>query len=886
MVTTKKMTDKKTTKSKTNSNKKVTKRKRAKVVMPKMTNLFKPAGMSLEEWQIALRKQQAEKELFAISQVDEKFAPGVYRVANAATRKEYKVVYRGKEGLWNFCSCFDYKTSQLGTCKHLEAVKAWIKAKRKKVHRDTPSYTSVYMDYNGPRHVRIRIGEDHQDEFEALARKYFDDDFVIRKSAYAKFDIFMQKARAIDENFRCYNDALDYIIEEREKLSRATMMDTRYTDEVLDQMLTVNLYPYQKEGIRFAVKTGKAIIADEMGLGKTIQAIASAEIYMREGLADSVLIVCPTSLKYQWKKEIERFTGSDRVECEEEYIEDGLLSPKVVVVEGNPPKRAQLYKTHAPYKIVSYHAMANDVRLLKHLSTDVLIMDEIQRLKNWDTIISRAARQIDCRYAVLLSGTPLENKLEELYSTMELADQFCFGPYYKFRDEHILLDPDTGKIVGYKNLNAVGEKAGKRLIRRTKKGVQLQLPKRSDQYILVPMTQEQADYHSEFKWEVTKILSRYKKLHFMSEQDRKRLMMLLGEMRMVSDSTFILEQNLKKRHDVKIAEVINLLESVFENGDEKVVIFSEWERMTRLVALELDKRNIRYEYLCGSVPSKQRGRLVENFTTLPDSRVFISTDAGSTGLNLQAASILINLDLPWNPAILEQRIARIFRLGQERPVQILNLVSKNSIEEGMIEKLRFKTSMFEGVLDGGEDTVFVNSDKFKKFMDELDVVMKDTPEVPVVEYVDEEPEETPIFDDMEEERLDDNTDDQQSAWSETPQEEAAAEDYPSSANSANETSEPSSPESHSPSQPTHVPQPHTPCEPKELVNQGISFLSGLAETLKSPEATQQLIDNIVEVDSETGQTNIKIPVASKENVSNVLQLIGKLFGGFTPPATH
>ena len=152
--------------------------------------------------------------------------------------------------------------------------------------------------------------------------------------------------------------------------------------------------------------------------------------------------------------------------------------------------------------------------------------------------------------------------------------------------------------------------------------------------------------------------------------------------------------------------------------------------------------------------------------------------------------------------------------------------------------------------------------------------------------MDEEPEETPIFEDMEEERLDDNTDDQQSAWSETPQEEAAAEDYPSSANSANETSEPSSPESHSPSQPTHVQQPHTPCEPKELVNQGISFLSGLAETLKSPEATQQLIDNIVEVDSETGQTNIKIPVASKENVSNVLQLIGKLFGGFTPPATH
>ena len=867
MVLTSKKANNKTTKKTTDNKKKGTKRKRAKVVVPKMNNLFKPAGMSLVEWQIALRKQQAEKETFAITQVDERFAPGVYRVGNAVTRQEYKVVYRGKDSMWNFCSCFDYKTSQLGTCKHIEAVKMWTKAKRRKVYRDAPSYTSVYMDYNGPRRVRIRIGEDHQQEFEALALNYFTKDHVIRKTAFAKFDVFLQKAKTIDANFRCYDDVLEYVIEEREKITRAAIMDTYYQDAQLDKLLTVNLYPYQKEGIRFAVNKGKAIIADEMGLGKTIQAIASAEIYLREGFAESVLIVCPTSLKYQWKKEIEKFTGGDCVVCDEEYVEDGRVCPKVVVVEGNPPKREALYKARAPYKIVSYHAMANDVKLLKRLQTDVLIMDEIQRLKNWDTIISRAARKIDCRYAVLLSGTPLENKLEELYSTMELADQFCFGPYYKFRDEHILLDPDTGKIIGYKNLNAVGEQASQRLIRRTKKGVQLQLPKRSDQYILVPMTQEQADCHSEFKWEVTKILSRYKKLHFMSEQDRRKLMQLLGEMRMVSDSTFILEQDLKKRHDIKIAEVINLLENVFENGDEKVVIFSEWERMTRLVAMELDKRNIRYEYLCGSVPSKQRGQLVENFTTLPESRVFISTDAGSTGLNLQVASILINLDLPWNPAILEQRIARIFRLGQERPVQILNLVSKNSIEEGMIEKLRFKTSMFEGVLDGGEDTVFVDKDKFKKFMDDLDVVMKDTPEVPIVEYVDEEPEADKVSDGTNSVETENrNTASETEEICESPNTEIHA------SGSYAETASPTeSSSSHS--------QPRTPREPKELVNQGISFLSGLSETLKSPEATAELLNSIVEVDEKTGQTNIRIPVANKETVSNVLHLIGKLFGG-------
>lgn len=830
---------------------KKTKRKRAKVVTPKLNNINKPSGMSLTEWQIALRQQQAAKETFAIKMVDEKYSCGEFCVGNAITGNDYKVVYRGKDSIWNYCSCFDFKTSQLGTCKHLEAVKQWMKKKRKKVLWSAPDYSSVYIDYKGPRTVKLRIGNNNREEIKRLANDFFDETGNILPSAYTKFEVFIQAAKAIDPEFRCYGDALDFIIDERGKEKRRLLIDRNYSDKILDSMLTVRLYPYQKEGIRFAVKAGKAIIADEMGLGKTIQAIASAEIFLREGMAESVLIVCPTSLKYQWKKEIERFTGGERVEDVEEYIEDGRLCPKVIVVEGNPVKRSALYKCRAPYKIVSYHAMCNDIKLHGKLVTDILIMDEIQRLKNWDTLISRAARKIESRYSVLLSGTPMENKLEELYANMELVDQFCLGPYYKFRDEHILLDPDTGAIVGYKNLNSVGEAIRHRLLRRTKKGVQLQLPKRHDQYILVPMTSNQASMHAEFKWDLSIILKRYQKYHYISEQDRKKILLLLAQMRMVADSTFILDQNLNNRHDVKIAEALNLLENVFESGDEKVVVFSEWERMTRLIAMELDKRGIRYEYLNGKVPSKMRGQLVENFTTLPESRVFISTDAGSTGLNLQVASIIINLDLPWNPAVLEQRIARIFRLGQEKPVQIINLVSKDSIEEGMIGKLRFKKDMFEGVLDGGADTVFVDENKFKKLMDDISEVMTETPEMPEVEYVDEEA-------------------------------SLSSDEVPVHAETASTTtsSTQKSPVTNLISDEV-VHKPHSSsasCEPKQLISQGVSFFSGLAETLKSPEATQQLIDNIVDVDEKTGETNIKIPVASKETVMQMFSLFSKLMG--------
>lgn len=897
-------------------------RKRAKVVMPKINNMQKPAGMKLEEWQVALRKLQAEKETFAIRMVDEQYAPGEFRVANAATRNEYKVVYRGKDSLWNYCSCYDFKTSQLGTCKHMEAVKLWVRKKRKKVQVAEPDYSSVYIDYKGPRRVKIRIGDHGREMLERLAKDYFDESGVLREDAYARFDVFVQAAKAIAPDFRCYDDALDYVLERRDRIKRCRLLEEKYTDEYLDQMLTVPLYPYQKEGTRFAVRAGKAIIADEMGLGKTLQAIASAEVYLREGMAEQVLVVCPTSLKYQWKREIERFTGGDRVECSGEGVEDGLTIPKVVVVEGAPAKRAKLYKAPAPYKIVSYHTMCNDVRHLGKLDTDVLIMDEIQRLKNWDTLISRAARKIASRYAVLLSGTPMENKLEELYANMELVDQFCLGPYYQFRDQHILLHPETGGIMGYKDLNAIGEAVSNRLLRRTKKGVRLQLPKRSDQFVLVPMTQRQDDLHSEFKWDLLVILNKYRKYHYMTEQDRLRVLKLLGQMRMVADSTFILEQNLMTRSDVKIAEVMNLLDNVLESGDEKVVVFSEWERMTRLVAMELDKRGVRYEYLNGRVPSKRRGELVDDFTTLPESRVFLSTDAGSTGLNLQVASTLINMDLPWNPAVLEQRIARIFRLGQEKPVQIINLVSKGSIEEGMINKLRFKKSMFEGVLDGGADTVFVDESKFKKLMDDLTIVMEATPDAPEVEYVDEEVEQEQKGKTAAEASLDEVLADTSEPDDESSVDQGASVDYEPSAEhesspehelsaeqeasadheslATHQSSEDQHPSvghessagqelsaNHDSSQgqtatkaqegaqsrpSSHHASPH----PQQLVSQGVSFFSGLAETLKSAEATQQLVDSIVETDKETGETHLKIPVGSKDTVIQMLTLFGKL----------
>lgn len=762
-----------------------------------------------------------------ISSFDEEHAPGEYRVRNPKTQQEYKVVYRGAKSQWNYCSCLDFKASRLGTCKHIEALKQWFD-KRHHVHREIPPYTSVYLDYSQERRVRIRIGCDNEDAFRQLASQYFDDEAVLRAEAFDHFDEFLRNARAIDDTFRCYNDAMQFVLEQRERNQRKAWVDS-LTDEDFGCLLSTRLYPYQEEGIRFAAKAGRAIIADEMGLGKTIQAIGTAELLRKKGLVASVLILCPTSLKYQWKREIERFTGQS-----------------VMVVEGNALQRREQYGRQETYKIVSYNAVSNDIRMKTDIEADMLIIDEVQRLKNWSTQISVSARKIKSRYAVILSGTPLENRLEEIYSVMEFVDNFCLAPFYQFRERYIIND-DKGATIGYRNLNEIGERLRPYLIRRKKSDVRLQMPARQDKNLMVPMTKEQMAIHDECRYHVLRLLKKWEQMHFLSETDRNRLILLLSQMRMVCDSTYILDQ--KTRYDTKIGEVMNIISNVVESGSEKIVVFSQWERMTRLIAREMESRGIGYVYLHGAVPSKDRKNLVADFADKSDIRVFLSTDAGSTGLNLQSASIIINMDLPWNPAVLEQRIARIYRIGQQRNIEVINLVSANTFEEEMLGKLRFKSSMFEGVLDGGEDTIFASDSRFKRMMEELSDTMDDKQDV--------SGHETPIEKEDEEPAA---SNEQQDVDHEADVDSALTNNTPC-ADINKEREEFGG----------HI------VTPRQVVEQGVSFFSGLSEMLKSPESTKLFIDSIVEEDKETGKTHIKIPVPDRNVVEQLLNLAGKLF---------
>jgi len=189
-------------------------------------------------------------------------------------------------------------------------------------------------------------------------------------------------------------------------------------------------------------------------------------------------------------------------------------------------------------------------------------------------------------------------------------------------------------------------------------------------------------------------------------------------MRMSCNSTYLLDQNTD--HGVKADELLDALGDILEEPDAKVVIFSQWLRMHELVARRVAKRKWDHVLFHGGVPSPRRKDLVHQFKDDPKCRLFLSTDAGGVGLNLQNASAVVNLDQPWNPAVIEQRVGRVHRLGQQRPVRVLHFIAQGTIEEGMLGLLAFKSAMFSGVLDDGQDEVFLGGTRLKRFMESVE----------------------------------------------------------------------------------------------------------------------------------------------------------------------
>ncbi|HJZ90591.1 MAG TPA: DEAD/DEAH box helicase [Gemmataceae bacterium] len=640
----------------------------------------------LREEQIDLRRQRARAANLAIENLGKNRVFSDYRVTNPQTKGQYTVTVRGFDTGDNACTCPDFKSNTLGTCKHIEAVLDMLQADGEAVKRRKAAVTrpELTLDYGAPQlRLRLQLPPRHSDKLEQVAKRFFDDaGYWNSRHPHAEL---VAAIESVPEQVTVMSDAMDFIdreVERRDLARRETelLADLERAESPLHHLLKLPLYDFQMRGAAFLACRGRSILGDDMGLGKTPQTMAAVELLVRERGVRRVLVVAPASVKYQWEGEIRKFT--DR---------------PVQVVEGLKETREELYSQDAFYKLVNYEQVVRDLDLMNAWSPDVVVLDEAQRIKNWESKTSRAVKKLRSRYAIVLTGTPLENKLEELYSIVQFVDDRRLGPAFEFLHEHRVLDANHN-LIGYRNLDRIREKLAPILMRRTRAEVLGQLPERTDSTRYVELMAAQRGPYDEQQVNLARLLAK----SVLTDLDRKRILACIVNMRLVCDSTYLFDK--QTNVSPKLDEFAEVVDDLMSSGDHKAVVFSQWETMLHKAAEVLDRLGVGYALLHGGMQGKERRAVLEKFRE-DGCRVFLSTDAGGVGLNLQLADTVINLELPWNPAVLEQRIARVHRMGQSRPVRVVNFVTRGTIEERVLRAIEAKRSLFGSVFDGESDAV-------------------------------------------------------------------------------------------------------------------------------------------------------------------------------------
>jgi SNF2 family DNA or RNA helicase len=513
----------------------------------------------IREEQIDLRRQRARAGRFQIENLTAKRVFSDFRVTNPVSGGAYTVAVRGFDVGDNTCCCPDFKANTLGTCKHIEAVLASLEddvpphVRQRKAAVIRPE---VYLHYGEQLTLGLHLPPRHSDALGGLAKRFFDD-----RGLWTGGDDYRALIHAVEsvpEEVTFFSDALDFIdrVEDRQDLLAreaellaeleartpsppAPLPQSRERGEIsnplpspgfagegpgvralpalLQDLLKSPLYDYQLRGATFAACRGRSIIGDDMGLGKTVMTLAAVELLARLRGIGKVLVVAPASVKYQWETEIRKFT--DR---------------PVQVIDGTIEQRQSQYEQSTFYRLVNYEQATRDLDSLNTWQPDLVVLDEAQRIKNWESKTSRAVKKLRSRYALVLTGTPLENKLEELYSIVEFVDDRRLGPVFQFLHDHRVED-EKGNLQGYRNLAAIRERLAPIFLRRTRADVLSQLPARTDSTVFVEMSPEQRAPYDDQKRALVRLLAK----PFLSDLDRKRVLSCLANLRMLCDSTFL-----------------------------------------------------------------------------------------------------------------------------------------------------------------------------------------------------------------------------------------------------------------------------------------------------------------------------------------------------------
>ncbi len=451
--------------------------------------------------------------------------------------------------------------------------------------------------------------------------------------------------------------------------------------------LNANLRAYQKEGFNW-LKTMDylgfgGILGDEMGLGKTIQAIS----FILSTLPSKTLIVAPTSLIYNWSNEIEKFAPSI----------------KWAVLNGTKDERLNILNNISKYDVVitTYNILKRDLDFYKDINFDYCFIDEAQYIKNSNSQNALSVKKIKANRKFALTGTPIENSVLELWSIFDfimpgyLFDEkrFSVRYYKKLHESKEVLEELNMLIQPF-------------ILRRYKKDVIKELPLKIEKKLLVSMSEEQEKVYGIYADYAKNIIEKKVKDDELNNSKIEILSYITKLRQICLDPSVLINDYIGSSG--KIDSLIELLNQGIEEG-HKILVFSQFTSVLKNISKKLENEKISYSYLDGSIPSEKRIQLIDEFNNGNNSVFLISLKAGGTGLNLTSADIVIHFDPWWNPAVEDQATDRAHRFGQKNIVEVIKLISKNTIEEKIVELQDEKRKLIEKIIDNDMEASNINA---------------------------------------------------------------------------------------------------------------------------------------------------------------------------------
>lgn len=459
----------------------------------------------------------------------------------------------------------------------------------------------------------------------------------------------------------------------------------------IPEVINAVLRPYQNEGVNWLERLRymhlNGILADDMGLGKTLQAIIAITQHMNEHPKAISIIVCPTSLVYNWKEEFTKFNP-------------GL---KILPVDGTPTQRKKLLNHVKDFDIIitSYSLLQKDIDFYKTIPFAYAILDEAQHIKNRDTRNAKSVKMLQAGHRLILTGTPIENSLDELWSLFDFLMPGLLSSYDRFVEKYVR---NPNRMQGQtKNLDTLRKKVSPFILRRMKKDVIADLPPVSHIVYHCHLSDTQRELYHSYAASAREELSQLVKKEGFDKVQIHVLATLTRLKQICCHPAIFAKESPESGDSAKYEMLMELLQTLIE-GKHKTVIFSQYTRMLNIIRNDLEQQGIRFEYLDGT--SKNRLGIVKKFNEDENIPVFlVSLKAGGSGLNLVGADTVIHYDMWWNPAVENQATDRVHRIGQKNSVSSYKLITLNTVEEKILELQRRKSSLVTQVVASDEEAI-------------------------------------------------------------------------------------------------------------------------------------------------------------------------------------